>query len=191
MISKITGLLVFKGARFVVAETGGIGYKVYIGAETYSNLPKINESVSFWVHFYLRENRAELYGFLNYPELEFFEQLIQISGVGPKNALGVLSAGPIDTLKKAVSSGETSYLTKVSGIGRKLAEKIIIELKNKMAEMENLDSLVFKEESDAIEALRSLGYSLKESREAMKKISKETKGAENIVKEALKNIARQ
>ena len=143
--------------------------------------------LKFWTHLYLREDTVELYGFLEYSELEFFEILIQISGIGPKSALGVLAVAPLDTLKKAISSGETSYLTKVSGIGRKIAEKIILELKDKMGKIGSAEEGIFlREEGDVLKALRSLGYSLEEAREALKKLPSEIEGAEKRVKEALK-----
>ncbi len=192
MIIWLNGVVVFKGLNFLVIGVGGVGYKVFVSAETMLKIPKSGEKIVLWTHSHYREDSADLYGFFNYPELEFFEQLIQISGIGPKSAMGVLSVGSLDNLKKAIASGETEYLTKVSGIGRKLAEKIVVELRDKMAATGvDIGSTAFTEEGEALEALRSLGYSLYESREALKKVSKETRGTERMIKEALKNFGKK
>ena len=113
----------------------------------------------------MREDVLDLYGFLDHRELEFFEMLISVSGIGPKGALSILGITSIETLRKAISTGDTSYLTKVSGIGKKTAEKIIIELRDKIGEEKGGSSL--QGELDALEALKSLGYSQNEAREAL------------------------
>ena len=151
---------------------------------------KNSETFSLWTHLHVRENALELYGFLEYAELEFFEMLIQISGIGPKSALGVLSVAAIDTLKKAISSGETSYLTKVSGIGRKTAEKIILELREKLGDLSEAGKTMLKGEQDVLGALESLGYSVNEAREALRHIPENIEGTNNRIKEALKNLGK-
>jgi len=189
MIISLEGNIKLKGVGFVVLDISGVGYKVFVSAKTINDVSSVGKKVLFWTHLYVRENAMELYGFLNYPELQFFEQLISISGIGPKGGLSVLDVASLDILKRAISAGETSYLTKVSGIGNKLAEKIVLELKDKVSVIGvEADSDMFKEEGDALEALRALGYSLHESRAAIRNVSKNTKGTENIVKEALQNI---
>jgi Holliday junction DNA helicase RuvA len=118
--------------------------------------------------------------------------LISISGIGPKGALGVLSVASVDTLRKAISAGDTSYLTKVSGIGKKIAEKIVLELKEKLGGADFISgSETLQEEQDAIEALQALGYSMSEAREALKQISVDISGTSARVKEALKNLGKQ
>lgn len=189
MISRIEGKVVFKTQKFIVLDTAGVGYKVFVSMETLSHIPATGEKVILWIHTHVREDDISLYGFLDYAELEFFEQLIQISGIGPKSALAILAMAPLDVLKKAIGQGEISYLTKVSGIGKKLAEKIIMELKDKLSVPGGPDKDgTFAEGEDAVEALKSLGYSLKESRDAVMAISHDIKGTGNIVKEALKNM---
>lgn len=189
MIIQLTGLVKFKTEKFVVLDVNGVGYKVFVSFETLKNVPKKEEKVLFWIHLAVRENAMDIYGFLNYAELEFFEQLIQVSGIGPKSALSVLAVAPLDTLRRAISTGEISYLTKVSGIGRRIAEKIVVELKDKLDTIGvDANSEGIKDGEDALEALRSLGYSFKEGREAIKKVPQDLQGVENIVKEALRNI---
>lgn len=191
MIVHIEGKIKMKGDKFLVIETNGIGYRVFVDSQTIKVSPSKEEEISLWTHLHVREDAMELYGFKEYAELEFFEMLIQISGIGPKSALGILSVAPLDTLKKAISSGETAYLTKVSGVGRKTAEKIILELRDKMGELSHAEGMMFREEQDVLEALQSLGYSKTEVREALKNLPAETKGTNNRIKEALKTLGRK
>lgn len=191
MIAYIKGKILLRGEKYVILETNGIGYKIFAMPETIKNTKKDNE-VSFWTHLHVREDAMEIYGFLEYSEVELFEMLINISGIGPKSALGVLSLAPVDTLKRAISSEDTSYLTKVSGIGRKIAEKIVLELKDKMGggKIDNITDPALKEEGDVLQALQSLGYSLREAREALKQVPNNIEGANNRIKEALKLLGR-
>ncbi|MFC1625264.1 Holliday junction branch migration protein RuvA [Patescibacteria group bacterium] len=189
MIIQLEGIIKFKTEKFVVLDVNGVGYRVFISFETLRKVSKKKDKILFWTHLAVRENALDLYGFLDYAELEFFEQLIQISGIGPKSALAVLAVAPLDVLRKAISTGETSYLTKVSGVGRKLAEKIVLELKDKLGVLgsEYKDGGL-KEEEEALEALRALGYSLRESRDALRNLPEDVKGTEGKIREALKNI---
>jgi Holliday junction DNA helicase RuvA len=191
MISCVEGKVIFKGERFIVVETGGLGYRVFVGPEVLRKAKK-EEEIKLWTHLYLREEAMELYGFLEYAELEFFEALIRISGVGPKSALGVLSVAPLDTLKKAIATGEISYLTKVSGIGKKIAEKIILELRDKLGKIGfgAEESFVLKEEEDVLRALLSLGYSYAEARGALKQLPAEVSGSQERLKQALKILGK-
>ncbi len=191
MISRLTGKILFRGDKFIIIEANNIGYKIFVVPEVLKKT-KNKEDFSLWSYLYVRENALELYGFSEYAELEFFEMLIQISGIGPKSALGVLSMAPIDTLKQAISLGDTEYLTKVSGIGRKTAEKIIIELKEKLGIKNFIGDKdgIFKDEQDALQALQTLGYSLNEAREALKHVPKEIQGTNNRLKEALKILGK-
>lgn len=190
MITLLEGKLEFKGQKFTVVNVSGVGYKIFAAAETLNKLPEKGAAVKLWTHQHVRENALELYGFLSFAELDMFETLIGISGIGPKGALGVLSIAPIDTLKKAIASGDTSYLTRVSGIGRKTAEKIVLELKDKMSGSSDISAPELKEEADALDALISLGYSKKEARDALRDTPKETPSAEGKLKAALKKLGK-
>lgn len=209
MISFLDGKIEFKAEKFIIVNVGGVGYKVFVGQETLNKIPEkdsgVNNSTKFtidpeqsrrikiWTHQYVREDSLELYGFLNFAELDLFETLIGISGIGPKGALGVLGVAPVDTLKKAIATGDTSYLTRVSGIGRKTAEKIVLELREKFAGkgVSLIDAPELKEEADALDALMSLGYSQREAREALQLVPKEVTSVEKRLKEALKKLGRQ
>jgi Holliday junction DNA helicase RuvA len=164
-------------------ETGGVGYKINVSPDTLSKTKKLGEEIFLFIHTHVREDILDLYGFLDYPELEFFEMLINVSGIGPKGALTILGIASIETLRKAIGTGDTSYLTKISGIGKKTAEKIVIELRDKMGEQEKGSSM--QGELDAMEALKSLGYSQNEIREALKKVSPDS-NINTKIREALK-----
>lgn len=167
-------------------DVAGVGYKVFVNAETLRKITKKQDTITkLWTHLYVREDALELYGFLMQGELELFETLIGVSGVGPRTALGILNVAPIDTLKRAIASGELSYLTKVSGIGRKTAEKIMVELREKFGKA-MVPGPELKEEQDALEALESLGYSAREAREALRQVPETIKGTPKRVKEALR-----
>jgi len=182
MIGSIKGKIILKKDKFVVVETGGLGYKVNVSPDTILKT-KLDETVSFWTHLHVKEDAQDLYGFLNYPELEFFEMLIGVSGIGPKGALAILSVASIETLKKAIGTGDTSYLTKISGIGRKTAEKIVLELRDKIGIEKSDNSL--QGEIDVLEALKSLGYSHTDARDALKQCKSDT--SVNVrIREALK-----
>ena len=192
MIAGLEGAVELTGERFVVVHAGGVSYRVFVGPEVLRKIPKKGDSIKLWTHLYQREDTIELYGFLRFAEMEFFETLIEISGIGPKSGLGIMAVAPLDTLKKAIASGDTSYLTKVSGIGRKTAAKVILELRDKLAGkgVSIADMPELREESDALDALVSLGYSHAEARDALAAVAKDVKGAGARVKEALKRLGR-
>ncbi len=167
----------------MIVETAGVGYKVNVSLDVLSKRIKIDEEVFLFIHTHVREDAFDLYGFLDREELEFFEMLINVSGIGPKGALAILGIASIETLRKAISTGDTAYLTKISGIGRKTAEKIVIELRDKVGEEKEGTSL--QGELDALEALKSLGYSQNEAREALKKVTSDA-DTNTKIREALK-----
>ena len=185
MIGSIKGKVILKKEKFLVVETAGVGYKINVSSDAISKV-KTGVETTFWVHTHVREDVLDLYGFLDYAELEFFEMLINISGIGPKGALTILGVTSIETLRKAIGTGDISYLTKVSGIGKKTAEKIVIELRDKMADgLNGKGDSSMQGEMDALEALKSLGYSQGEARDALKKVSPDLNTNKKI-REALK-----
>ena len=159
MIARISGTVVDKGEKFAVIDVGGIGYKLYCSNDTLGGL-ELDALASLYTHLIVREDALDLYGFVSAGDQGFFEMLISVSGIGPKSALGILNVASIESLQQAIGTGDTSYLTKVSGIGRKTAEKIVLELRDKMRAnvtmKENSGSL--RAESDVVEALKALGY---------------------------------
>ena len=169
-------------------DVAGIGYKVFVTTDT--ALDRNNgDSVFLWTHLAVRETTLDLFGFSEREELETFELLITISGIGPKTALGILNVASPSMLRQAVASEDTSYLTKVSGIGKKNAEKIVLELRDKLAVSKDDKRTDLRSEGDALEALVSLGYSEREARNALKQVPKEIEGAAERVKQALKQLS--
>lgn len=187
MISHLSGIVCEKGARFAVVEAGGIGYKVWTTDDTLRRL-KLNTETKLWTHHAVREDAEDLFGFAEKEDLKLFELLLNVPGIGPKTALNILNVATPETLRRSITSGETAYLTKISGIGRKTAEKIILELREKLGASE--EGATLKEEVDALEALKSLGYSHAEAREALKEVPKEITGASERVKHALKTLGK-
>ncbi|MDP3958341.1 MAG: Holliday junction branch migration protein RuvA, partial [bacterium] len=168
MIAHLEGPIARIGDRFVVLSVAGIGYRISVTADTARLLGKKKENAFLFTYHAVREDAEDLYGFIEEAELELFEMLLGVSGIGPRSALQIMGLAGVETLKKAISSEDTSYLTKVSGIGRKTAEKIVLELKDKLGGAGGMKHGELREESDAVEALKSLGYSQAEARDALK-----------------------
>ena len=178
MIGRIEGEVSVRRAGFVILSAGGVGYKIAATREALASL-KAGEKASLWTHLAVRENALDLYGFQTEEELRFFETLLTVSGVGPKSALAILDLAPVDTLCSAIAQGNAQYLTKVSGVGRKTAGKIILELREKVGVGAGGASL--QGDEDALEAMRSLGYSLHEARDALRNVPREvTEGSERL-----------
>lgn len=189
MISHLSGTVLKKDIGFIILDVAGVGYKVYVSNATLSDVPaEQGAPASLFTHLAVRENSMELYGFSDNNEMLLFEMLIGVSGIGPKSALAILSLASAETLQTAISRSDTSYLTKVSGIGKKTAEKIVLELRDKVGTV-GLSAPELKEDGDVIEVLMSLGYPRDEAREALKRVSPDAAGTSARVKEALKVLA--
>lgn len=188
MISTLRGQIQEVSDDFIVLDVNGIGFKVNVSFLSLSKIKK-EEKIKLYTYLHVRENILALYGFLDSVEAEFFEILIGISGIGPKAGLKILNAVSVEELKQAISSGNTSILTKISGIGKKMADKITLELKNKI---EPLSKTKYTDQTlvDALDALIKLGYSSREAREALQDVSKSAKTTEDKVKWALKNLGK-
>lgn len=174
MIATLRGNITELGNRYAIVDIRGIGYKVFITDDAAHTL-KVGAETAFWTHMAVREDSQDLYGFLSKKERDFFELLISISGIGPKSALNILSLVSVDTLASSIKTGSVAHLVKVSGIGRKTAEKIVLELKDKLGGFAGGDSSELSagmsSDMDAIMALQALGYEADEAREALKKVS--------------------
>ncbi len=191
MIAFLSGTVRHKDLNLVIVDVAGVGYKVLVPTDVALEAT-LSQPIFLWTHLAIREISHDLFGFLEKETLEIFELLITISGIGPKTALGILNVASPATLRQAVGSGETSYLTRVSGIGKKNAEKIVLELKDKLKHTDedtSTSSAQVRSEGDALEALISLGYSERDAREALKKVPKEVSEVSAKVKQALKVIS--
>ncbi len=182
MIAELRGKITAIGKDSVVIDVSGIGYLVHTIVLSY----KEGDDAHIYTHLAVRENSMDLYGFVDKEELSFFELLIGISGIGPRSALAILGLTDVRTLKSATSSGDISYLTKVSGIGKKNAQKIVMELRDKIGVVTKHN---LKEETEALEALTALGYSSKEARDALKNVPGDKRG-DTWLKNALKQLGK-
>jgi Holliday junction DNA helicase RuvA len=187
MIGHLEGNVRAIRAGFLILSAQGVGYKVFATRETIATL-KEGVQTSLWTHLAVREAILDLYGFANEEELRLFELLLTVSGIGPKSALAILDIASVETLRSAIGGGNASYLTKVSGIGRKTAEKIVLELREKIGAGTEAASRALTGDEEALEAMRSLGYSQTEAREALRKVPGEIEGSNNRLREALKII---
>jgi holliday junction DNA helicase RuvA len=189
MISRLTGTIVHADTRFMILDVNGVGYKVFTTAGILEK--NLTDIVTFWTHLAVREDALDLYGFPTREELEFFQLLITVNGIGPKSALAILNVASVATIRKAVITEDPTYLTKVSGIGKKNAEKIVLELKGKLIEQDadNAEAATMHHESDALEALKALGYQERDAREALKKVPKEITDTAECVRFALKALS--
>ncbi|MBL7053411.1 MAG: Holliday junction branch migration protein RuvA [Candidatus Portnoybacteria bacterium] len=187
MIALLQGKIELKTDKFVILNVKGVGYKIHCTVATIKKIK--DEENKFFIHLYPRENILDLYGFLSFEELEFFEMLISISGIGPKAGLAILSIASLEDLKTSIGSGQVSLLSKVSGIGKKTAERVILELRGKiLVSGDKVKQLISDDE--AIDALISLGYTGRQAGEALKKVPVKVKKIEDRVKEALRILGK-
>jgi len=190
MIAKLKGKIDFIKESYVVVEVGGIGYKVFVTSYAMGKIAGLEE-IEFYIHTHVREDILALYGFLSLDELEMFELLISVSGIGPKAGLGILTIADPKTIRTAVANEDASILTKVSGVGKKTAGRVILELKNKIGDLPVHEKHEVTSDSDALEALVAMGYSVSESRDALKALSKDISDVGERVKLALRSMGKK
>ena len=191
MIATLKGTLEYRGADSVIINVGGIGFQVHVPGSTLSQLGAINDKVSLYSHLHLREDNVSLYGFASEEELALFRNLISVSGIGPKAALALLSALDPEQLVIAITSGNIDVISQVPGIGRKMANRMVIELKSKLEkEWKEAALPLATENTDVIAALTSLGYSLREATQAVFSLPGSSElSLEEKVKLALQQLA--
>ena len=190
MIGKLTGILAERNPPQVVVDCNGVGYEVDVPMSTFYNLPNVGAKVSLLTHFVVREDAQILYGFGTAEERAAFRQLIKISGVGPRTALSVLSGMSVEELAQAVTQQEAGRTIKVPGIGKKTAERLLLELNGKLgAEMGITVSVANDAQSDILQALVALGYSDRDAALALKALPKDI-GVSDGIKLALKALAK-
>lgn len=201
MIAYIKGLLVQSTPQFVIMETGGLGYKIFIPASLFSKLPQLQEETLLHTSFVIRELSQTLYGFLTVQERDLFEALMSVTGIGPKLALSIIGHLPGYELHQAITNNNINTLIKVPGIGKKMAERLIIELRDKISALVTIDPSEFalhaqsdphmQKISDAMGALIHLGYNQITAQKAIKKTLKEMPESielSALITGALKNL---
>ena len=198
MYAYIKGNLAIKANDYIVIDVNGVGYKIFMSATAIDRLGEIDEIVKVYTHYYVREDNISLYGFITNEELRMFELLLSVSGIGAKSAIAMLSAITPSEFALSVISNDESKLTKIPGIGKKTAARIILELKDKLkteeaiSQDEKVGKMVEKEEEneEAVAALQVLGYNKKEIEKALYGIDTKGLGIEDIIKACLKKLAR-
>lgn len=188
MIYSVTGVLLEKGASTAVIDTGPVSYEVFISAATYRNLPATGHRASLFTHFVMREDAVALYGFTTLEEKKLFLLLLTISKIGPKIALAILSAMDPKKFINAVVTNDAGLISTIPGIGKKTAERIILELKDKFGQIA-AEAGQSGNTEDVISALTNLGYSRADCQKAVTKVYKSDAGFEELFRLALKELS--
>jgi Holliday junction DNA helicase RuvA len=189
MISLLEGKIAGIRGSSVTILVGGVGYHVLISPYTLGKLAG-EEETRLHIHTHVREDALQLFGFIEEEELEMFELLISISGVGPKVALSILAIADPKTIRTAIVNKDATILTNVSGVGKKTAERVIIELQNKVSAMDIHDQAGALADQEALEALMALGYSVTQAREALKAVPREEGDLSARIRTALRSLAK-
>lgn len=189
MISYLEGKIKNKGNGFVVLLVNSIGYKVFVNGAVFDEC-NIGDEREFYTYQNVREDALDLYGFKSMEELELFELLITISGIGPKGAIGVLAIASVGDIKDTIARGDSSLLVKVSGIGKKTAERVVLELGDKVGSLVSGDGLSSGGSigGDEIDALIALGYSMPQARDALREVDSKIIDSGERIREALKKL---
>ena len=201
MIAPLTGRLAFKAPSHLALDVQGVGYEVFIPLSTYYNLPNVQDSLTLSIHTHVREDAIQLFGFSTPQEKDAFVLLLSVSGIGPKSALGILSALPVSDLVSAIQSGDVEKLETVPGIGKKSAGRLVLELKDKLTKLHPAlmppDAQLLKgrdeQFDDALSALTNLGYRASDAKEALKAAQQSRSGPltlQELIRESLKKLAR-
>lgn len=186
MISYLEGNIVFKKDRFIIVNVNQVGYKVFLSHQTLSRLPENGGQVKLFCYQHIKEDASDLYGFLTYDEMDFFEVLMDIRGVGPKAALEISILGPLDRIKQKILAQDETVFAGIHGIGDKKAKTIILELTGKINSFAKSKPSLDEAES----ALTQLGFTRQQAKDALSKVPSSIKGSEERIKEALKNLGR-
>jgi Holliday junction DNA helicase RuvA len=186
MISYLTGSIKFKTNSFITLLIGGVGYKVFVPANLLTDT-KLSQQISLFIHTQVKEDVFDLYGFLTQEELTLFEFFLGVSGIGPKTALAIFSNSKLPKIKEAIIKGDVDFFTSIPRLGKKNAQKIIIELRTKLGSIGELDLISDSGETkEIIEALKSFGFNALEAREAVKSIKDLEGSTSDKIKQALK-----
>jgi len=200
MYAYIKGELAEKSLEGIVVETGGVGYEILVPTVVLDRLPAVGSQVKIYTYLFVREDQMCLYGFASKEQLKFFLLLISVSGIGPKGALAILSAMDIGDLRFAILAGDVKTISKAPGVGKKTAERLVLELKDKIgidtdyddntvAETGTVTTAINTAKQEAIAALLALGYSSAEATKAVYSVEDGDEDVESILKKALKKMA--
>lgn len=201
MIALICGKIAYKGISSIVVDTNGVGYRVFIPLSTFYELPEAGEPVTLHVHTYVKEDAINLFGFYTIRERDLFQLLISVSGIGPKIAMSIISGIPVYDLLQAISRGDVAMLVGIPGVGRKMAERLILELKEKVIKKMTIEQMPAADDrdkasemikEDVLSALINLGYKNNMAKDAVDKVmqsSNEALTLDELLKKTLKVLA--
>jgi len=201
MIALLSGKIAYKGISHIVVDTQGVGYRVFIPLTTFYELPEAGESVTLHIHTSVKEDAINLFGFYTLQERELFQLMISVSGIGPKVAMNILSGISSAELLEAISGGNLAKLVTIPGIGKKMAERLILELKEKAVKKMAADQIPVTDarqkqkemiREDVLSALVNLGYKANAARDALDKVARDAEGEpamDQLLKKALKILA--
>ncbi|MCK4539895.1 Holliday junction branch migration protein RuvA [Candidatus Parcubacteria bacterium] len=191
MIAYLRGKIKNKGQGYIILDVHDVGYKVFVNETVYAELD-IGQEAEFYIYQNVREDSLSLFGFKLLDQLEMFELLLSISGIGPKSALGVLGIASTEDIKDSIARGDSSLLTKVSGIGKKTAERVVLDLREKVGHAarstQHASDRGMVASGDEIDALMALGYSMMQARDALRQVDSNVKDSGERIKAALKSI---
>lgn len=192
MIARLAGTLIEKGPEGLVVDVGGVGYQVFVSLQTLANFPAVGEPVQLYVYTHVREDAIQLFGFRELAERRLFLLLKEVSGIGPRLALNILSGLPVDDLAEAIREGDVGRLVAIPGVGRKTAERIVVELRDKIGQARDArlaggDSGLVDQ---AVSALVNLGYRKNEAERAVRAaLGKDAMALEDVIRTALRGLA--
>lgn len=191
MIGSLKGKVDFKSGITIIVDVHGVGYKVQVSSEVLGKA-LVGQEIKIYTYTHVREDVLELFGFSSAEDLKLFEQIIGISGIGPRTALNIFSIGTRDGITEAIIKGDVEFFTQVSRLGKKNAQKLIIELKGKLGSLEDLDLSAEADgkSKEVMSVLKSFGFSVQEAKEAIKNIDKKVESVEEKVRLALKYLGK-
>ncbi len=190
MIGMLKGRIELRQDPYIILDVNGVGYKVLVSQNVLANLPEKEKELKLYIYTHVREDLLELYGFTDYLDLKLFEQLIGVSGIGCKSAIGVFSVGSRLEIIQAVLQANVAFFTSVSRLGKKNAQKIIIELKSKLGDTTEVDLSDNTDETEAVAALRSFGFTTKEAAGALRAVHADNQTTAEKVRLALKYLGK-
>lgn len=192
MIRLLKGIVEWSDNTHILVDVNGVGYHVYATHDVLANINNIGDAIKVFTHTHVREDLLELYGFATLEELKLFEQLISVSGVGPKTAIGIFTIGSREKIVQAILTNDPDFFTSVPRLGKKNAQKIIIELKNKVGTLENIGSVTSTDSStnEVMNALKSFGFSPREITDTLQTIDTEGKSVSEKIRLALKQLGK-
>ncbi len=190
MIGYLSGTIIFSNEKWIIMDVGGVGYKVFVSPAIIQQ-GTVGSNVSLWIYTAVREDTLDLFGFETQSIQELFELLINVSGIGPKSALGILAIADISSLVHAIKTENVGYLTQVSGVGKKTAEKIVLELKDKIERLSLTHTHTEADYlTDVVDALLAMGYHERSVRETLRTMNTDDTDTSRIIREALQILGK-